>query len=56
MDRSHRTIFIAFVIGISLATLRATLMEESRWWNLVMAALLLLVLGLYLLREHRRTR
>ena len=56
MHQSDRTLVIAFVIGIALATLRVTVMEESRWWNLVMAALLLLVLGLYLLRERRHTR
>lgn len=56
MDRHPRTLLIAFVIGVALAVLRVTVIGDARWWNLVMAGLLLAILGLYLLRERHRPR
>ena len=55
MEISNRTMMTAFVIGITIATVRWIFFLDARWWNLVMAVLLM-VLALYLLRERRRSR
>ena len=56
MENSGRSLTIAFIAGLAIAGVRWTVFPDNRWWNLMMAGMPLVVLGLYLLREHRYRR
>ena len=52
MLRERLLLLMAVLLGIALSLTRRMLVPDARWWNLVMAALLLGVLVLYLRRDH----
>lgn len=58
MSFHWRELPISVVLGLVMvmAMVKNALIGDARWWNLVMAVLLLAILGLYLLRERRGSR
>ena len=56
--RTHRiplsVVFaLGIMLGIMLAVVKDALIGDPRWWNLVMAGLLVAMLVVYLRRERR---
>ena len=53
MTHLQRNIAIALAATLALTYVKETYLGDPRWWNLVMAGMLVVVLILYLRRERR---
>ncbi len=55
MNQRTRLLWIvAITSGLVTTVVRQIIFPEARWWNLVMAGLLLVVLAVYLWQERQR--
>jgi hypothetical protein len=53
----HRvSLLVAVLAALVVMSMRTWIVGDARWWNLAMAGLLLVVLGLYLWNERAPTR
>ena len=52
--RNHVPISVVIGTVIILMMVKEAVIGDARWWNLVMAGLLIIMLVVYLIGEHQR--
>jgi hypothetical protein len=52
MSKIQVQLMVAVVVAVGVMYVQDQFVQDARWWNLVMAGLLLAMLGLYIYRER----